>query len=233
MPGTSFMTRPHCAALLALLAVLVWQPAQSEGAQPEVRRDQFFLMLFVDQGRTVGYQRLLAGIQLETVKAELERDRGILAQSEALYAKHAIPLIELEIARLKDAWNRKQLVVAEKNLEAVGAQFSAISQAVEAFSGEPIPLETLYAAFRRSWDAGCDKGPDEVAAMQAWAAYAETSLDRARQLNSRGTLSLSRVLEREAQLRIARSNHEARQARLDRCRTVLFPSLEDIMALGE
>lgn len=188
--------------------------------------------MVVDQGRTVGYQRMLAGIQRDTVEAELARDRALLAQTEALYARNAAPLIELEIAQLKEAWSRKQLIVAEKNLEALDAQFSAISRIARRLEGQAVPLEALHAAYVRSWEAGCDKGPDEVAAMQAWAAYAEASLERARRLNARGSLPLSTVLEREAQVRIARSNYESRKARLDRCRAVLFPSLEDVMTVG-
>ncbi len=101
------------------------------------------------------------------------------------------------------------------------------------FGGESISLEELYANFRRGWEAGCDKGPDEVVAMKAWADYAEKALERARQLNSRGNLALSTVLEREAQLEIARSNHHNREAGLEKCRAVLFPSLDQIMAVDE
>jgi hypothetical protein len=218
--------------LVALIALQAAPPAHAQNAAVPVTHDQLFLMMFVDQGRSIGYQRMLAGIQLDTVKAELERDRAILERTRRLHADGAVPLIELEIAQLKDAWNRKQLIVAEKNAEAIGAQFSAVTQIARAFAREEIPLAEFYAAYRSSWDAGCDKGPDEVVAMQAWAAYAEKSLERARQLNARGSLSDNAVLEREAQLKIARSNAESRAARLDRCRAVLFPSLEEIMALG-
>jgi outer membrane protein TolC len=221
------------AALVASSVALAGHPAAGEEAGTPVSSQQLFLMMFVDQGRTIGYQRLLAGIHLDTVKAELDRDRAILEQNRDLYGKNAIPLIELEISQLRDAWNRKQLIVAEKNLEALEAQFSAITQIAQRYAGEPIPVEDLYAAYRRSWDAGCAKGPDEVVAMQAWAAYAAKSLERARQLNSRGSLPLSTVLEREAQLKIARSNAESREARLDRCRAVLFPSLDEVLSVGE
>jgi hypothetical protein len=101
------------------------------------------------------------------------------------------------------------------------------------FTGVPISVDTLDADFRRGWDAGCDKGPDEVIAMEAWAAYAQESLERGRQLNARGSMPLSALVEREAQLRIARSNVENRQPRLERRRMALFPSLEEIMAIGE
>jgi len=219
--------------LAVLLAAVAGQPALSqEGAKPPGLR-QLFLLTFVDQGRSIGYQRLLAGIQLDTVRAELERDRAILEQNRKLHARNALPLIELEISQLKDAWNRKQLIVAEKNLAAIDAQFSAVTQIARLYGGEAVPVEELYAAYRRSWEAGCDKGPDEVVAMRAWAAYAEKSLARARQLHAKGNLSLVTVLEREAQGKIARANAESRAARLDRCRAVLFPSLEDIMAIGD
>lgn len=209
------------------------QPAMAQEAEAPISSEQVAVLMFIDQGRAYGFQRMLARIQLDTVQAELKRDRAILAQNEDLYERSAIPLIELEISQLKDAWNRKQLIVAEKNLEAVSAQFDAILEMARHFGGTPVPVETLYGAFRRGWEAGCDKGPDDVVAMQAWAAYAEKSLERARQLNARGSLSLNTLLDREAQLRIARSNFENRQARLDRCRTALFPSLEEIMAIEE
>lgn len=226
------MSRFLCATTLAALLV-AGQPAVSQEAEAPITNEQLAVLMFVDQGRAYGFQRMLARIHLDTVQAELDRDRAILEQNEELYERNAIPLIELEVSQLKDAWNRKQLIVAEKSLEAVSAQFDAILEMARHFGGTPVPAETLYGAFRRGWDAGCDKGPDEVAAMQAWAAYAEKSLERARQLNARGSLSLNALLDREAQLRIARSNFENRQARLDRCRTALFPSLEEITAIGE
>jgi hypothetical protein len=230
--GDRRMTGPR-AALTALIIALAGAPASAQAPEAPVSGQQLFLMMFVDQGRSIGYQRMLAGIELEAARARLERDRAILEQTERLFERNTVPEIELEIAQLRDAWNRKQLVVAEKNAEALGAQFSAITQIARSAFGESIPVEDLYAAYRESWEAGCNKGPDEVVAMQAWAAYAEKSLERARQLHARGSLSLSALLEREAELRIARSNYESREARLDRCRAVLFPSLEDILALGD
>jgi hypothetical protein len=224
------MSRFLCATTLAALLV-AGQPAVSQEAEAPITNEQLAVLMFVDQGRAYGFQRMLARIHLDTVQAELDRDRLILEQNEELYERNAIPLIELEVSQLKDAWNRKQLIVAEKSLEAISAQFDAIFEMARHFGGTPVPVETLYGAFRRGWDAGCDKGPDEVVAMQAWAAYAEKSLERTRQLNARGSLSLNALLDREAQLRIARSNFENRQARLDRCRTALFPTLEEIMAI--
>ena len=125
------------------------------------------------------------------------------------------------------------MIVAEKSLAYVGAEYAAMGQMAQHFAGVRVSVEDVYASFRRGWDAGCEKGPDEVGAMKAWADYIEKSLARARQLNSRGTLSSSAVLEKEADLKIARSNYENREAGLEKCRSVLSPSLEEIMAVGE
>ena len=54
-------------------------------------------------------------------------------------------------------------------------------------------------------------------------------MERARRLNARGSLPDSEVLEREAQLAIATSNYQNRLGGLDRCTTVLFPSLEEVL----
>lgn len=229
----AWLHRLQQAAALVLLAALAAQPVQSQDSGAPVTEEQLFLMMFVDQARSVGYQRMLAGIQLDTVRAELTRDRAILERNRELFEEKAIPMVELEIAQLKDAWNRKQLIVAEKSAETIGAQFSAITLIDRHFAGESVAVDDLYAAYRESWEAGCDKGPDEVAAMAAWVAYAEKSLERARELHGRGTLPLRTLLEREAQAKIAHANHDARAARLDRCRAVLFPSLEDITAVGD
>ncbi len=220
---------------LAAAAALAMVPGQSltadEGATP-LSHEQLSVMMFVDQGRSYGYQTMMARIHLDTVNAELERDAAVLERNEELYRKHSIPLIELEISRLKDAWNRKQLVVAEKNLAFVSAEYEAMTLAARHFGRGDISTERLYEAFRRGWEAGCDKGPDEVAAMAAWADFAAKSLERARQLNARNVEPYATVLEREAQFKIARSNYENRLAGLDRCREVLFPSLEDILAIA-
>jgi len=90
-----------------------------------------------------------------------------------------------------------------------------------------LPLEQLQSG----WDAGCAKGPDEVAAYAAWVAFVTRSLDRARQLNARGSLPEAEVLDRLAQLAIAEANHRNRLASLDRCDQVLFPSLQDVLAV--
>lgn len=223
----------RAAMVAALLAALAWQPALSEETGTPISDEQVYVLMFVEQGRSYGYQTMMARIQLDSVNAELQRDQAILEQNEALYEKNAIPLIELQISQLKDAWNRKQLIVAEKSLAYVSAEYAAMTEMAKHFAGIPITVESLYTVFRRGWEAGCDKGPDEVVAMKAWADYLEKSLERARQLHSRGNMPLSTVLEREAELEIARSNYRNREAGLEKCRTVLFPSLEDIQAIRE
>jgi hypothetical protein len=223
------MRKGYLIALLAIVAVSGPWSSQAEGTP--ISSDQVLMLYFTDSGRSFGYQVMIARIQIDTVKADLARDEAVLRQNEELYARNAIPLIELQISQLKDAWNRKQLIVAEKNLVYLSAEYEAMSMMARHFAGEAVSVEDLYAIFRRGWDAGCDKGPDEVIAYQAWAAYAEKSLERARQLNERGSLPDSEVLERESQLAIAQSNHQNRRAGLERCRKVLFPSLEDVLAL--
>ena len=191
--------------------------------------DQVLRLYFTDSGRSFGYQVMMARIQRDTLTAELARDQSMLKRNEQLYAKNAISLLDLQVSQLKDAWNRKQLIVAEKNLVYLSAEYEAMSKMAEHFAGGKVTVEDLYAVFRRGWDAGCDKGPDEVVAHQAWTAFAEKSLERARQLNERGGLPDSEVLEREAQLAIARTNYQNRLDGVDRCRTTLFPSLDEIM----
>jgi hypothetical protein len=206
---------------------------QSQDAAKPVSDRQVAVMMFVDYGRSFGYQTMLAAIQVDVVKAQIERDRALLKQKEELYRKKAIPLIELEIARLKDLWNRKQLVVAEKGLATVSAQYEAMREMARHFGGVDVSTETLYGMFRRAWDAGCDKGPDEVEAMKAWAEFSKASAERARQLHRRGSESLASLLEKEMQQKIAQANFEQRDSRLDRCRAVLFPDLKDIQAVGQ
>ncbi len=219
-----------CAVIL-VIAVAGNAASSDESATP-LSNEQLYVMMYIDQGRSYGYQTMMARIQLDTVRAELERDQKILQRNLELYEKNVIPLIELEIAQLKDAWNRTQLNVAEKSLDYVSAEYAAMTQMARHFGGQAMTVEDLYATFRRGWEAGCDKGPDEVIAHRAWAAYAEKSLERARQLNARGSLPDSAVLEKEAQLAIAQSNYTNREAGLEKCRTVLFPSLDDIKAIN-
>lgn len=216
---------------LSAAAACAQDESSSQGDKTPVTDRQLAVLLFVDYGRSYGYQTMMAQIQVDTVNAELERDRQILKQNEDLFRKNAVSRVELEIAQLKVTWGEKQLVVAEKNLTAIGAQYEAMKKMAEHFAGVQIPRDELYAVFRRGWDAGCEKGPDEVAAMKAWVDYSAKSLQRARELNRQGSESLASVLEKEAQLKIAESNYQNRKARLDRCRTVLFPSLENIKAI--
>lgn len=209
---------------------LIVQSLAKDDKAPVTDR-QLSVMMFVDYGRSYGYQTMMASIQVDAVKAELERDENILKQKEQLFRKKAIPPIELEIAQLKDIWNRKQLIVAEKSLATVAAQYEAMKKMAQHFGGVDLPVADLYATFRRAWDAGCDKGPDEVVAMKAWAEYSTKALQRARELNRQGNEPLASVWAKEAQAKIAQSNYDQRQSRLDRCRSVLFPSLDDILAV--
>ena len=227
--------RMTIAALLALGAIGVPWPAvaQDQNATKPVSDRQVAVMMFVDTGRSYGYQATLTTIQVDVVKAQIARDQALLKQKEELYERKVIPLVELEIARLKDLWNRKQLVVAEKSRATVAAQYEAVTEMAKHFGGVDVPTETLYAMFRRAWEAGCAKGPDEVDAMKAWAEFAKASAERARQLNRRGSESLASLLEKEMQQAIAQANYEQRESRLDRCKTVLFPDLQDIQAVGK
>lgn len=215
---------------VGLMSLVLFLPAVAAAKGTQATNDQVMQLYFTDSGRSYGYQVMMARIQLDALSAELDRDKSMLKRNEQLYANNAISLLDLQVSQLKDAWNRKQMIVAEKNLVYLSAEYEATSKMARHFAGEPVTVEELYAVFRRGWDAGCDKGPDEVAAHQAWAAFAEKSLERARQLNQRGGLSDSEVLEREAQLAIARTNYQNRLAGIDRCRAVLFPSLEDVLA---
>ncbi|MHB2169613.1 hypothetical protein [Alsobacter sp. R-9] len=220
------------ALAMAALCSRPMAAAEEPAASKPVDDRQIAVMMFVDYGRAYGYQSMLAAIQIEVVKAEIERDRALLEQKEELYRKKAIPVIELEIARLKDIWNRKQLVVAEKSLETVAAQYEAMGEMARHFGGVEVSTGALYARFRRAWDAGCDKGPDEVAAMKAWAEFSAKSLERARQLHRRGAESLASLLEKEVRHKTAQANYAQRESRLDRCRAVLFPSLGEIVEVG-
>lgn len=216
----------------ALVAALCMVAGPVAAQEAPINNNQVAVLLMVDYGRSYGYQTMMARIQLDTDRAELDRDRTILRQKEELYRTRRIPLAELEIAQLKDEWNRRQLIVSEKNLAYVSAEYEAMIQMARHFGGgQSLSAETLYATFRRGWDAGCDKGPDEVAAMKARMDFLAKSLDRARQLYAQQNESYASVLEKETQLRIATADHDHRAASLDKCRAVLFPSLADILAI--
>lgn len=220
---------------MAACAILLWAcapPVLAADGKAGVSDRQVSVMMFVDYGRSYGYQTMLASIEIDVIKAQIERDQQLLDQKQKLYAKRSVPLIELEIAQLKGAWNRKQLIVAEKTLATVAAQYEAMKEMAKHFAGVEVSPEHLYAIFRRAWDAGCEKGPDEVVAMKAWADFSKLVTERARQLNRSGRESLSSLLEKEVQLTTAQTNYQQRAARLDRCRQVLFPDLAEIMAVA-
>jgi len=229
---TAIVRLSSIALAAGMLVLLAARPSCAEEAKTPLSDAQALAMMFIDQARSYGYQTMMARIDLDKVKAELERDQADLDNKKRLYGNKVIPLIDFEIAQLKDVWNRKQLIVAEKSLAYVSAEYDAKVELSRHFAGVEVSLETLYATFRRGWEAGCDKGPDEVAAMKAWVDYAEKSLERSHQLSSRGSVALSVLLEKNAELKIAQSNYRNREAGLQKCRTVLFPSLQEMMAIG-
>ena len=196
-----------------------------------VSNNQIAVMLLVDYARSYGYQSMMAKIQLDRDRAQFERDAQLLKQKEELHRRKSVPLIELEIAQLKDVWNRAQLVVSEKSLAFVQAEYQAMVQLAKHFGGVPVTTEALYATFRKGWDAGCEKGPDEVAAAKARFEFLKKLVERSRQLYRERVETRSSVLEKEAQLEIARSEYDNRASSLEVCRNLLFPSLDDVQAI--
>lgn len=91
---------PLCVAFRAVFLFLHEAETTSEDKTPVTDR-QLSVMMFVDYGRTYGYQSMLAQIQVDTMKAELERERRIPVQMENLSKKDAVSQIESEIAQLK------------------------------------------------------------------------------------------------------------------------------------
>lgn len=215
--------------LLALALGGMMSAARAQAPDPAIAsNNQIAVMMLVDYARSYGYQTMMARIQLDRDRAQFERDTKLLKQREELYQRKSIPLIELEIAQLKDVWNRAQLVVSEKSLAFVQAEYQAMVQLAKHFGGVPTTTEALYATFRKGWDAGCDKGPDEVTAAKARFEFLKKLVDRSRQLYRQRTEKLSSVLEKESQLEVARSEYDNRAASLDVCRKLLFPSLQEV-----
>src|SRR4051794_19737943 len=136
-------------ALVLLASVLpVFTLASARAAEESVNGNQIAVMLLVDYGRSYGYQVMLAKIQIDRDQAQFERDSKLLKQKEELYRRKRIPEIELEIARLKDTWNRAQLVVSTKSLGFVRAEYEAMAQlAKHVGGGERLSAEALYATF--------------------------------------------------------------------------------------
>lgn len=196
-----------------------------------VSNNQIAVLLLVDYARSYGYQTMMARIQMDRDRAQFERDGQLLKQKDELYRRKGIPLIELEIAQLKDVWNRAQLVVSEKSLAFVQAEYQAMVQLAKHFGGVPTTTVSLYATFRKGWDAGCEKGPDEVAAAKARLEFLKKLVERSQQLYRKRIETRSSVLEKEAQLEIARSEYDNRASSLDVCRNLLFPSLEEVEAI--
>ncbi|MGY3453611.1 hypothetical protein [Bradyrhizobium sp. USDA 4353] len=222
------LRRPLALTLVTLLSLVRVAAAQE---QAPVNDKQIAVMLLVDYGRSYGYQVMMARIQLDRDRAQFERDATLLKQKQELYERKSIPLVELEIAQLKDTWNKAQLVVAEKNLAYVQAEYQAMVQLAKHFGGVPQTTDAIYATFRKGWEAGCEKGPDEVAATKARLDFMEKVVARAEQLYRQRNESLSSLLDKQAQLGIAQAEYQNRAPSLESCRKLLFPSLEEIMAI--
>jgi len=200
-------------------------------AQTTASDRQIAVLMMVDYARSYGYQIMMARIQLERDRAQTERDEQVLKQKQELVRRRVAPPIELEIAQLKDTWNRAQLVVAEKSLEYVQAEYDAMVQLAKHYGGNPTSIENLYAIFKRGWDAGCEKGPVEVSAAKARFDFMEKVVVRAQELHARKNEALTSLLEKQAQLEVARAEYKNRSASVDRCRTLLYPSLGDVQAI--
>lgn len=77
--------------------------AQAQIPDPTiVSNNQIAVMLLVDYARSYGYQSMMAKIQLDRDRAQFERDAQFLKQKEELHRRKSVPLIELEIAQLKN-----------------------------------------------------------------------------------------------------------------------------------
>ena len=176
------MKRLAVALAFGGLASLAFGAVASAQEGANVTNNQIAVMMLVDYGRNYGYQVMMSRIQQGRDKAQFDKDAALLKQKRALYARKSIPLVELEIAELKDAWNRAQLVVSEKNLAVVQAEYQATVKLAEHFGRQPITAEDLYATFRKGWDAGCEKGPDEVAAAKARVDFMRKLVARSDQL---------------------------------------------------
>jgi hypothetical protein len=225
------MSKPIVLAVMLIFAPFCDRTARA--AEPQQATDkQVAVLLLVDYARSYGYQVMMARIQLERDRTQFERDAKLFEQKKELHRRKVIPSLELEIAELKDTWNRAQLVVAQKNLDYVQAEYEAMVQLARHFGGSSVTAEALYATFRKGWDAGCAKGPDEVAAAKARLDFMVKVVDRARQLHKERNEPLSSLLEKEAQLGFARSEYQNRAGSVSRCRDLLFPSLQDIQAVG-
>jgi hypothetical protein len=227
MPG--FRLAPLSALLAGLVATFA---TAAHAADPQIASsNQIAVLMLVDYGRSYGYQSMMARIQIDRDRAQFERDATVLAQKKDLYQRKAIPLVELEIAQLKDTWNRAQLVVSEKNLVYIQSEYQAMVQLARHFGGSPVTTEAIYSTFSKGWNAGCEKGPDELAAAKARFDFLEKVVARADQLHRQRNEPLSSLLEKQVQFEVARSEYQNRANSLDRCRELLFPSLEDVLSI--
>ena len=217
---------------IAFIALAATAPPATQALADEAKLlndRQVFTLMLIDQGRTLARQELLAQIQLDNVRAELERDRTMLQHKEDKFRHKEISQTEIDIARLKDEWNRRQLFVAEKNVAYFSAERAASSRIAGYFSGAQTSTVDLYAEFRRAWEAACEQAPDELAAIKAKRDYLERSVERSRDLFMQKTESYEVLIEKEAILQSTRADYSNRLGRLDQCRSTHYPSLEQIL----
>ncbi len=231
-PGVLTLGAALLSATLCLAAHAASPEGDNAGSNRPATDRQIAVMLLVDYARSYGYQIMMARIQLDRTQAQLDRDAVILEQKRELRRRNVAPEIELEIADLKDVWNRAQLIVARKNLDYVSAEYQAMVKLAHHFGGSPATTSDIYATFRAGWEAGCAKGPDEAVAAKARFEFMQKVVERARQLNEKHLEPLSSLLEKQTELDIAGSEYRNRAESVERCRTLLFPTLEEIDAIG-
>lgn len=72
--------------LASVLAVLPGHQSSALVASAPVNDRQLAVMMFVDYGRSYGYQVMMVRIQVDTVKAQLERDQQLLSRKRSFAA---------------------------------------------------------------------------------------------------------------------------------------------------
>jgi hypothetical protein len=216
-------------AAVVFAVIAAWSlPA---AAQNTASDRQIAVLMLAHYARAYGHQVTWANIQLERARARVIRDEQVLKQKQELVRRKADQPIELEIAELTIAWSRAQLAAAEKILANEQAEYDALVQVAKHYGGNPTTTESLYAIFRRGWDSGCQRLPLEVTAAKALVDLIEKTVVRARETHAQKIESLNSMMQREADLGVAKADYEYRAASLDRCRTLLLPSLEDLLAI--
>lgn len=216
-------------ALLLLAALAAWSlPAVAQNTASD---RQIAVLMLTQYARAYGHQVTWANLQLERARARVISDEQVLKQKQELVRRKADQPIELEIAELTIAWSRAQLAAAEKTFANVQAEYDAWVRVARHYGGNPTTTESLYAIFRQSWDAGCQRLSLEVSVAKALVDLIEKTIVRARDTNMQKIESLNSMMQREADLGVAKADYEYRVASLDRCRTLMPPSLEDLQAI--